>query len=502
MRTAWGAAGPGAAVAWLALCVAFGLAYLPTVVSLAGYFSANDMYSYGFLVPFISGYLIWQRRDALASRPMVPSYGFGVTVLGAGLTLLVVGRLSNTNLIEQVSLPVSLCGMALVVLGGAATRQLAFPLAYLFTMVPFWDFLTLRLHLPFQLYSAAIGTGMLQLVGVPVFRDDVLIRLPNTTLEVAEACSGVNHVVAVLCIGVPMTYLYVADWRKRVGILASAVLIALVCNAVRVAIVALYAYFDIRAADGDVHGPYALFRSLLITAIGFLVLFWLVYRLADQPAAHPHAEPNSPRAPWRPRMSAVALAAAMLAGAAALTLADRVEAVPLTVKAADFPDDVGRWRKVAARPWMPPTDAISFDTEVSMTYADPSGASIDVLVGYFEKQTAGRELVGYEMSRVVWPGVRGVASATAPAVEESVVTTRGGAYLVTTWYVVNGRVLTGGYQAKWWTAWTALTQRRSNGGIVAVRTRLRDGESTDAASARTRDFVNRLMTISERYFQT
>ena len=53
MRSASGVAGSRAAVAWLALCVAFILAYLPTVVSLAAYFSANDMYSYGFLVPFI-----------------------------------------------------------------------------------------------------------------------------------------------------------------------------------------------------------------------------------------------------------------------------------------------------------------------------------------------------------------------------------------------------------------------------------------------------------------
>jgi len=170
------------------------------------------------------------------------------------------------------------------------------------------------------------------------------------------------------------------------------------------------------------------------------------------------------------------------------------------VSGADFPLAVGRWRMVAAPPWTPPTEAVGFDHVLSRTYASGENDWVDLLAGYFERQEQGRELVGFEVSRVLlaergglprWPGQR---------TQDFVTTVRNQSYHVTVWYVLNGRVVSEGYQAKWLTAWDLLTAGRSNGGVMAVRARLRPGESIETSRARVRDFVDGAITISERYF--
>ena len=263
----------------------FVAAYYETFVRLIAFWASNDMYSYAFMVPLISALLIWVKKEELARVPVTSSLLFGTGLAGVGLSLLLVGRVSGTNLLEEASLVVSIGGLALLLFGRRMFSRLFFPITYLFAMIPFWESLTSQLHPYFQLYSASFGVASLRLFGIPVYKDGFLIQLPNINLEVAEACSGVNYLIAVLCIGVPLTYLYITSWSRRIFIVLMAVVIALLSNGVRVAIVALLAYYGIRGADGDVHGPLALFRSLLISGIGYMALFALIHLFADRPGS-------------------------------------------------------------------------------------------------------------------------------------------------------------------------------------------------------------------------
>src|SRR5204863_254874 len=107
------------------------------------------------------------------------------------------------NLLEELSIVVTMSGLTLLIFGRRIFRIVLFPLAYLLAMVPIWDAFTVRLHPIFQLYSARIGVYILQAMGIPVLREGVSIELPNVTLEVAQACSGINYLIAVLCVGYP-----------------------------------------------------------------------------------------------------------------------------------------------------------------------------------------------------------------------------------------------------------------------------------------------------------
>src|SRR5688572_12814531 len=104
------------------LVVVFLLLHYPGFHSLTEYWAANDMYSYGFLVPLISGYLIWLRRHHLQAIPMSPNFGQGLLILAAGLLMLTIARLTSTNLLEWLSFPLTVCGVCVLVLGRAMTQ--------------------------------------------------------------------------------------------------------------------------------------------------------------------------------------------------------------------------------------------------------------------------------------------------------------------------------------------------------------------------------------------
>jgi EpsI family protein len=490
-------------VAAAALLAAFLWTYYSTFQKLFDYWASNEMYSYGFLVPIISGYLIWLRRRHVLAAPVKPSYGVGALVLASALAMLILGRASNTNVIEELSLPIAATGSALLVLGRRVTKTLAFPLAYLFAMIPLWDFATDPLQAPFQLYSATLGVAALRLFDIPVLRDGILIYLPEATLEVADVCSGVNQLVAILCIGVPLAHMQIKSWPRRAGIVAAALIIAILSNGLRVALISLLVYNGITGTDGDVHGPYSVLRTTLISGIGFLILFWLIAHFSDKRVAPPRSDAASEgRSGWQglsPR--ALAIAMALFAVAAGFGRWHQVAAVPLSADLAAFPGAIGRWQVVSDRPFFAAADAVGFDATLSRRYAAPDGSEIDLLVGYFARQQQGRELVGFEVSRLLSPSDAPLTRTLngAVKVKEFVTTVNGDSYHVTYCYLLNGRTASESYTAKWWATWDTLARGRNNGGIIVVRTKLGLNGSAEVARSKTGDFIEGVLAESSRY---
>jgi EpsI family protein len=488
----------------LTITTAYVAVYYPTLQKLSAYWAANETYSFGFLVPVITAYLLWLRRDRLRQVPWSPSLVAGGLALGAGLFTLVLGRLSSINLLEEVSLPISIYGLVLLVFGWRLTQSMTFPLLYLLAMIPFWEFLTGRLHLPFQLYSAAMGVEALRLFGIPVLRDGVFIELPNITLEVAQLCSGVNNLVAVLCLGVPLTHFYVKGWLKRGFILSMAVLIALLSNGVRVATVCFFAYYGIRGADGDIHGPFALLRTLLISGIGFIALFWLVGKFADRRETpfHSSTSDTSGSAHWLRHRAAWLLAIALLTGT---LFYERVRAdtpVPLRAHLVAFPNEIANWHFDRVGSVLPSlASQANFDQWTSRVYTSPNGTELELLLGYYERQQQGKELGGFELAPVTPADFRATTSGVGRArVKDGLTTVKGRTYHLTYWYLVDGRAVTEGYQAKLWTTLNSITTGRSNGGLLVVARPLGPGETIEASREQILSFVGEVMRASTVYF--
>jgi exosortase len=222
--------------AWLFLAppLAVGLAlYAPLVPELVAEWSEFPSLSHGFAIPLIAAYLAWIRRDRLGATPVRPS-ALGLPLLVLGLAMLVVGVLGREPFVARLSLPVTLGGLVWFVAGGAVARLLWAPIAYLFFMVPLpWSTLKLVMYQS-RLLDAAVSAEAVRWLGVPVFRDGFMLYLPGISLEVADDCSSIPAIAALLSLGVAYAFFTPRPALYRAALVVATLPIAIFSNIVRI----------------------------------------------------------------------------------------------------------------------------------------------------------------------------------------------------------------------------------------------------------------------------
>lgn len=258
--------------------VAFGLAavvYGPILYYMAVHWNAVADYSHGFLIAPLAAYFAWERKDQLARARIEPSW-WGLAPLLLSTFTLVVGRLGVELMNMRVSFVLMLIGLVILLLGMQVFRILAFPLLFLFLMVPLPQSLVNIVAFPLQLIAADWAVQVLYWLRIPALREGNIIHLPDTTLFVAEACSGLRSLMALITLGVVFAYFFRRSWGERIIIVASAIPIAIVVNALRVTMTGILTYrFGERAAEGAVHE----FQGLITFGAAFLLLLALAQLL-------------------------------------------------------------------------------------------------------------------------------------------------------------------------------------------------------------------------------
>src|SRR5450432_1062987 len=254
--------------------------YAPVLRGMILQWSADPDYSYGFLVPVFSAYILWLRRACLSGTEIKPA-NFGFLVMIAAICLLLLGSLAAELFISRVSLLVLLSGMILFLAGWNVLRMVSFPLGFLIFMIPIPAILYNQITFPMQLFASRLASSWLELVHVPVLRNGNILVLSSYSLEVVEACSGVRSLMTLVSLAV--AYGYLAESRLWVRCTLALLMVpsAIVTNAIRVAIVGMLAHkFGPATADGFLH----LFSGWLIflSAVVMLLLFHrILRRLAD-----------------------------------------------------------------------------------------------------------------------------------------------------------------------------------------------------------------------------
>ncbi len=229
----------------------------------------NPDYSHGFLVPFLSAYFIWERWKALSDETPSPSI-WGIGLLSLGLFSLVVGLIGAELYVQRASLIVVLSGLVLLILGWKYLWLLSFPIGFLIFMIPLPAIVVNAIAFPLQLFAAQTATFCLFSLGIPVLREGNLIMLATTTLEVAEACSGLRSLLSLLALGTVYGYFSQDVMWKRWMLVILSVPIAIVANAFRVSGTGILAhYFGAEAAEGFYHT----FEGWLVFVVAFMLLF-------------------------------------------------------------------------------------------------------------------------------------------------------------------------------------------------------------------------------------
>lgn len=222
-----------------------------------------DTYNHLLLVPFIIGWLVSLKAGALAQispRPFIP----GVALVAGALALWCAGRVADINLVAHAGAVAAVQAAVVTVLGLRAGLLMALPLAMGVFLVPFGDEIIPTL----QYVTADITIALTRLSGVSAEIDGIYIDTPAGLFIVAEACSGVKFLSAMVTLGVLVCFTRFVSWRRRAVFIAACIIVPILANGVRAwATVYVAQYVGAEAATGFDHIVYGWIFFAIIVAV-------------------------------------------------------------------------------------------------------------------------------------------------------------------------------------------------------------------------------------------
>jgi exosortase A len=251
------------------LIVSLAILYFRVIQGLVADWIHLPDFSHGFLIPVVSFYFVYERRKQLSILTPSGSWA-GFVLLLFGIILLFLGNLSTEYFTMRFSLLVVTGGVVLFLLGRDYFKTLLFPIAFLIFMIPIPSILMDRITFPMQLFASKVAALTLYLIGIPILREGNVMLLANTSLEVAEACSGIRSLISLLALSVVFAYISQKVIWKRVLLFLSTFPIAIIANAARVSGTGILAhYYGDRVAQGFFHG----FSGWILFVVAVVCLF-------------------------------------------------------------------------------------------------------------------------------------------------------------------------------------------------------------------------------------
>jgi len=245
----------------------------------------TQLYSHVVLIPFISIYLGWLRRETLPAVS-ARSIGFAILPTLAGIVgLLAYGaaRAHGVVLAQDDALALTtasfLCfvvGGALLILGTATVRALAFPFGFLVFMIPIPVAVVHWLEMFFQHATAAVCHLFFVLSGTPVLREGTVFQLPGLDIRVAEECSGIRSSFVLFMTSLAAGCLFLQGPWKRTALALAVIPLGILRNAIRILTIALLTiHVDPNIINSPIHHKGGPFFFLLSLIPFFLLLHWL-----------------------------------------------------------------------------------------------------------------------------------------------------------------------------------------------------------------------------------
>ncbi len=260
------------ALGWLAFLWACAfLLTAPQWVDMARQWLTVSAYQHILFVPPIIGWLVWNRRGALAD--LTPhAWWPGMFALLGALAVWLVGSLSSIDIVAQAGAVLVLQAVTIALLGPRVGAVLAFPIAFAAFLVPFGE----EIVFPLQMLTAKMVIALTHLSGIPAEIDGVFIDTPAGLFEVAEACAGVQFVVAMLTLGVLAAKVGMTGWPRRVAFMLLCLVVPILANGVRAwGTIAIAQKVGVERAAGFDHIIYGwVFFALVVALVMAVAWRW------------------------------------------------------------------------------------------------------------------------------------------------------------------------------------------------------------------------------------
>ncbi len=349
-------------------------------------------YQYGWLVFPISIVMLWHVRERINRTHLAPSWP-GFAAVAAVVMLWTMAEAVSVQVIEFIAATLLVPAVVWAVGGTALLRAALFPLVFLVAAVPVGEAM-----IPALMRSTAdIATWMLDLVGVPAFREGMFLTLPGGHFEVADVCSGLRYLLVGTVIAILFAYWNYNSLRKRVIFVTAVALSFIVANGIRAFIVMYIA----SATDMSIFAgrDHIIFGQILFIVLAF-VLMYVGRRYSDDPdrsdASQREVTPHPHTLHWRPLIIGLAVTVLVFGpfGRQLRAGSDSEATLPLPNIVLNDCQQEPAWLPV----WQPVLQSPAAESATTWRCGD---TQISVYQAGYREQTQGKELVS--SANELWP---------------------------------------------------------------------------------------------------
>lgn len=455
--------------------------YYPTFASMVSVWIRSETFTHGFIILPICGWLIWRIRDEIAAtKPQVNYLGIPALIVLGFIWLIsnYVGVSASEQLAATLMIPV----LVFTLLGWQTCSVMTFPLLFIFFAVPLGEeFTPALINL-----TADFTVAMIELAGIPVYREGTFFQLPTGSWSVVAACSGVRYLIASVTLGSLYAYLNYNSSRKRTIFILAACIIPIVANVLRAFMIVMIGHFSgMELATGVDHLIYGwVFFGIVIFIMFYIGSFW-----RDE-----ESEITRSSVKWQlGSLGNRKLIHKLLLLSTVCILLFWPMKIYWQQQPLDFSQvaDIqlvtpSGWSEVptASNAWIPAYQGL--DRELLKSYENSAGERITLFIGYYAKQRQDAELGNYSNVLVVQDDARWRAITQLPLDFSNIGINASSArikshteqHLTSYFFYVDGQWATNKYETKWLQLKAQLLGGRNDGAIIALTTSLQESEKT------------------------
>ena len=483
--------------------------FMETINDMIYRWDTKEEYGYGYIIPFITLFLIWQRKELLAKQSFKPTY-LAVPLLIISGSLYFLGAVSTTHTLSQYALVLTILSLAYGVLGWKSFKIVAIPIALLFFMVPLPPFIYNNLSGQLQLISSELGVAVIRAFGISVYLEGNVIDLGTFQLQVVEACSGLRYLFPLVSLSFVAAYLYNVETWKRVFVFLSSIPITVLMNSFRIGVIGiLVEYYGIEQAEGFLHDFEGWFIFMACMGILFIEMAILArigkkkYKLSEVfviEIPDPVDENCVKKAQNISVTHYVLLAVLALYSVSTLYIQEREDLVLARKDFSSFPLIVNDWTGKKEFLETKILDSLKADDYIIADYSSSEKGNVNFYIAYYASQQAGsaahspRACIpggGWKINDLQTVNIDGISIMGEPLSVNRMIIKKGDyGQLVYYWFQQRDRVVTNEYMVKWYLFWDALTRNRTDGSLIRLTTLVSPGEDLAKADARLTAFMN------------
>jgi len=475
---------------------------------------SREEYSHGYMIPFITAFLLWQRKDLVEKESFSESW-VGLFLVLAGSAVVVIGNISATHVISLYGFLMALVGIVYAYMGSSA-KIVIIPVLFLFFMIPLPGIFLFRLSSELQLISSQLGVAVIRLFGISVYLEGNVIDLGQFKLQVVEACSGLRYLFPLISLAFIAAYFFSVSYWKRILIVVSSIPITIIMNSFRIGVIGvLVEHWGIEQAEGFLHD----FEGWVVFmfSIGVILLeMWLILVLSKdkRPFAEafgiyfPEETPEGAQRKGRKLNKGLvgALLVVAITSVLTLVLGQREDVVLERKSFAQFPTEIGEWSGRKDSIDSASLDLLKLDDYILSDYKSDDEDTVNFYVAYYDKQETGG--AAHSPKTCLPGGGWRILSHTEIMLEGTSITSPinrfvigQGEYkqVVYYWFQERGQIIASEYAVKWHMLLDSIKSNRTDGALVRLTSILKPHEDIEKADSRLLAFAKNVTPLLDEY---